>query len=599
MKPKFSENIFNNKFTLTACFLIFCLAVIAFLPSFTSSFQFDDYDQIVNTNLKNISAIQIIKTYPATRWLVFLSLKANASLHGYNVFGYHLVNFIIHLISVFLIFKITELLFYFIRRNKPTAISYFSPQLVAMFAAAIFAVHPLQSQPVIYITQRLMLSASLCYLLAIYCFAKGYLPGKSKIAGWIGAVISFLIGAFCKEIIVTMPVILILLTWLFLQPPDFKSWTKKNWILMIIISIFIIIIPAVIFMNIIKWDFNQLKQTWNSVGGALYINTPGLNRYTYILTQTKVLLKYIGLFLWPVGLQIDPDVKLCAEWYSPIFLLSSATIIVSIIISWLLRKIAPLILWGLLFYFIVMIPQSSIIPTPDLMFEHRAYLGVAGLIWAFIGIICLITRYISYRNIKFFVRSFAVIIILILTILTFHRANVWKTAESLWADAYSKSPEKSRVVNNYVNALLNNNNKSNAINILEKKLNSSESVPPFIITTLANIYAQSGELKKAYELYYKSLKADYTNQETRYNIALISHALGNHKKALYHARVLHNLYPEDSDPYYLLGVIYAPKPKKFVAATNCFSIYIQKNPNGENAESAKILLNKLIKSKEK
>ena len=98
MKQKSLERIFSSKFTLTACFIIFCMAVIAFLPSFTSSFHFDDYDQIVNAKLKNISAIQIIKTYPATRWFVFFSFKANASLHGYNVFGYHLVNFIIHLI---------------------------------------------------------------------------------------------------------------------------------------------------------------------------------------------------------------------------------------------------------------------------------------------------------------------------------------------------------------------------------------------------------------------------------------------------------------------------------------------------------------------
>lgn len=598
MKKYLSENS-SNKLALPVFFLILFLAVIAFLPSFTSSFHLDDYNQIVNANLENISPAKIIKFYPATRWLVFLSLKANATIHGYDVFGYHLVNFILHLISVFLVFKITELLFFFIRKNYPAAVFFLSPKLAALFAAAVFAVHPLQSQPVIYITQRLMLSASLCYLLAMFSLARGYLPGKSKFAGWIGAVAAFLIGAFCKEIIVTLPVILILLTWIFLQPPDFKSWTKKNWFLTIGLSIFIIAIPAVIFMNIIKWDFHQLRHAWNSMGGALYVNTPGLNRYTYVLTQAKVLLKYIGLFFFPIGFQIDPDVKLCASWFSPAFLLSSFTIFFLLVIAWFLRKIAPLILWGLLFYFIVMLPQSSIIPTPDLMFEHRAYLGVAGLIWAFLGIVCLFTRYVHYKSVKFFIRSCAVVLILFLALLTYNRSTAWKTELSLWADAYSKSPKKSRVVNNYVNALLNNNDESNAIIILEKKLNSSESVPPFLITTLANIYARNNELEKAYKLYFQSLKADYTNPETRYNLALISHARGDHKKALYHARTLWKLYPENADTYYLLGVIHAPYENEFTAATNCLSVSLNKDPDGENAASAKTLMKMLIKSKEK
>ncbi|RLD11973.1 MAG: hypothetical protein DRI44_02345 [Chlamydiae bacterium] len=595
---KIYKKIEYNKFTLSAFFIIFLFAVVAFLPSFNSSFHLDDYAQIANAHLENLSFAGVFKNYPATRWLVFLSFKVNTAINGYNVFGYHLVNFLLHLISVFLIFKITELLFFFIRRNIPVATSFISPQLASIFAAAVFAVHPLQSQPVIYITQRLMLSASFCYLLALYSLARGYLPGKSKITGWLGAAAAFLIGAFCKEIIVTLPVILILMTWLFLQPPEFKSWTKKNWFLTAGISFLIIAVPVVIFMNTIKWDFNQLKSAWHSIGGALYVNTPGLTRFTYILTQTKVVLKYIGLFICPVGLQIDPDIKLCATLYSPAFILSSVSILFLLIISWLLRKASPLILWGFLFYFIVMLPQSSIIPTPDLMFEHRAYLGVAGLIWAFLGIVCLISRYIHYRNIKFFIRSFAVIIILILTLITYNRSNIWKTELSLWADAYNKSPNKSRVVNNYVNALLNNNDESNAIIILEKKLNESKSVPPFIVTTLANIYARNGKMEEAGKLYFNALKGNYKNLEARYNLALISHARGDHKNALYHAKTLWKLYPENADVYYLLGIIHAPYANEFTAATNCLSVYLKKDPKGENTASVKTLMKMLIKSKE-
>ena len=587
----------SKKTNLLVFFFILLFGVIAYLPSFSSSFHLDDYDQIIKNNLKHISTAEVFNRFPATRWLVFFSFKANAAIHGYNTFGYHLINFLIHIFSAFLIFKITELILYFIKRNAPLGAIHLSEKYVALAAGIIFAVHPLQSQAVIYITQRLMLGATLFYLLAMYSFLRGFLPDNSKRQGIIFTIIFFVLGMFCKEIIVTLPVILFLILWLFLQPKAVELWIKKHKLLFVGIVFLILLIPVIVFLNIIKWDLSQLKNTLNSIGGALYANTPGLDRYTYLLTQTKVLLKYIALFVFPIGLQIDPDVSLCSSFISLCFLISFFTILIMVAGAWLLRKKAPMISFGIIFYFIALLPQSSIIPTPDLMFEHRVYLGVAGLIWIFLGILALVAKYITFKYFKIYLYSGIIIIILILTFLTFNRSKIWKNDVTLWADAYEKSPQKARVINNYANALLNNGMQSNAVVVLEKALKENKKIPPYVVSTLANLYAQNGRFPEARNLYLKSLKADYTNPETRYNLALMYYFLGNIKSAKYQAYVLRQIHPEYTDAYYLLGVVYSAENKNFSSATNNLTIYLQKSPDGENAESAKDLMNILLRKK--
>lgn len=598
MNKNMKLKIFKN-FDLAALVIISLLALVAFLPSFYSSFHLDDYDQLIKNNLKHISTVRVFKIFPATRWLVFLSFRANAAIHGYTPFGYHLVNFIIHIFNAFLIYKITSLLLFFIRRNGCGGAVGSSQKAVALFAAALFAVHPLQSQTVIYITQRLMLSATFFYLLSMYFFIKSYLPGKSKTKGLFLTFIFFILGALCKEIIVTLPVVLFLTLWLILEQEKFIAKIKNNKLISLGVIILVAIIPFVVFLNIVKWDVTLLKQALHSIGGALNANTPGLTRYTYALTQAKVLLKYIGLFFYPSGLQIDPDVRLCASCFSPCFFLSFIVILLLIICAWLVRKKTALFSLGILFYFIVILPQSSFIPTPDLMFEHRAYLGVAGLIWMFLGIIIFISKYLNFKSIYLFIKILAVITICLLTLLTYNRAKIWKNEISLWADAYAKSPDKPRVVNNYVNALLNNNEELKAIDILEKKLKNSEKVPPFIVTTLANLYAQNGFFSEAKDLYFKSLKADYTNPETRYNMALMCYFLGDGKKARYHALTLRRLHPENNDANFLLGMVYSMDIRNYSYATNYLSIYLQKEPNGENAESAKTIMKMLERQRNK
>lgn len=564
----------NRNFSIIAFFTIAAVSVLTYLPSFESAFHLDDIESIVNSNIKASSPYEIIKRYP-TRWLVFLSFHANAKFHDYRVLGYHAVNISIHILCSFLFYSFVRLLWHPLRRIYSSAFKNFSPRLTPLFAGLLFAVHPLQSQAVIYISQRLALFAAMFSLLALVSVARGYLHGRSKALGWAGASASIILGFFCKETIVVAPLIIAAFLLIF-YPPDFRKWTWKRWVAVSAVFILLVLAPLVLFLHLSKWDTKTFFQNLESIGGRIDIHTPGMTRYTYAITQFYVIIKYIILFIWPKGLNIDHSVPLCGSFFSIKVLCSFSVFVLFILLSWLKRKTMPLMLLGVIMFLFGILPQSSIMPTPDLMFEHRTYLGNAGLILIFISVF-------SFLNKKIFLRVLAVLLILILSIVTFERSKVWKTETSLWADAYEKAPGKLRVINNYANALINTGKLEPAAIILDKTIKNEEYVFPSFFGLLGNIYVRVGEYDKAVEVYQKGLKKNWSNLYLRYNLALILQMLGKNKLAEYHFRLALRFHPYDPDSRLMLGILYADQLKDYSKATNQFELYLEYFPDNENS----------------
>ena len=115
---------------------------------------FDDYNNIVNNPA--IRTIDITQVGNA-RGLVNLSFALNYLVHGLNLPGYHLVNIILHTLTVLLVFQVSRRIF----RD-----SWWWPLCVAL----VFALHPLQTQAVTYVVQRMAVMAGMFYFLALYLY---------------------------------------------------------------------------------------------------------------------------------------------------------------------------------------------------------------------------------------------------------------------------------------------------------------------------------------------------------------------------------------------------------------------------------------------
>ena len=102
--------------------------------------------------------------------------------------------------------------------------------------------------------------------------------------------------------------------------------------------------------------------------------------------------------------------------------------------------------FGILWLFITISVTSSIITNTILVAEHRVYLPMTGLTFVIVGM----CRHLKRPRIFW---SLAIPIILILSVLTFMRNQVWKDDLTLWAHALEKSPNMSRPYVNYARAL--------------------------------------------------------------------------------------------------------------------------------------------------
>lgn len=216
-----------------ALFLLSLLSALIYSNTFYSSFHFDDIPQIVdNQKIKNISNFY---DFSGTRYIGYLSFALNYKFGGLNVFGYHLVNLLIHIANGFLVYILISLLF----KNLQDAFA--SAPSIAFSSAIIFISHPIQTQSITYIVQRFTSLTAMFYLLAIVCYLKwrlSLLESTRRYLWYAGALLAVVFAMKTKEISFTLPFMILLIELIF-----FKHFTKQRWVSLIPFLLTLMIIP--------------------------------------------------------------------------------------------------------------------------------------------------------------------------------------------------------------------------------------------------------------------------------------------------------------------------------------------------------------------
>ena len=165
-----------------------------------------------------------------------------------------------------------------------------------------------------------------------------------------------------------------------------------------------------------------------------------------------MLLTYLRLFFWPAGQNIDWDYPLATNVLALKTVSSFLFLLVLLVLGFLAYRRVRLISLGIIAFFITLAPTSSIIPLRDVIFEHRMYLAVAFLAMGCVhAYSCGLEgiRKISRRRYAVGIFSSIILLLPLLSGLTYARNEVWLSELSLWADAVKKSPNKARAHNNY------------------------------------------------------------------------------------------------------------------------------------------------------
>jgi len=359
---------------LIAVALIAGVALMAYSNTFYVPFEFDDIPNIINNPNIQIKVFtwerlwQLIKnTYKESiRVFSYFTLALNYYLGGFNVFGYHLVNLFIHIASgvflywfLILTFDLPSL------KEKYGMISY----KVALFAGLIFVCHPIQTQSVTYVIQRMASMAGMFYLLSFVLYVKGRLSiGYRRYYYLGGTVLTYLLGVFSKENVAILPLFIGLYEFYFFQNFDLSPKGKKILyglvLVLLLLGAFGFILWGQRYIHVIREGYQYRTFTMSE----------------RVLTQFRVVLYYVTLLIYPhpSRLNLDYDFPISKTILDPPTTLISISIIVVLIgYSFWTAKKRPVLSFFMLWYFGNLVIESSIFPL-EMVFEHRLYLPVVG-----------------------------------------------------------------------------------------------------------------------------------------------------------------------------------------------------------------------------
>lgn len=584
---------------LVAMALIAAATLCAYWPSFRSPFQFDDFNDIATPYFHLTSPRALIQRYP-TRWIPYLTLLANARLprlqwrhwRPAELVWHHIVNWLAHVGVTWLVYLLTVRL-QLIMRPRGVLGRGGAARHAALVAALLFGLHPMLAQTVIYLSQRATLFMAVCYLGLLYSIAGTRRAHAKGVWHWLGAGIWLLVGFFCKETIVSAPVAAMLLLYLTRRPLQ-QGWHWRSLLWWGLGMALACGAALLLFLHLSHWDMSTMRHNVRSIGGPLHTHTPGLTRRTYAITQITVVGRYLRLAVWPRGLSIDHDVPLMTSlWQGPVVMWGGALLALGVL-AWRWRARLPLFSWGYGFFVIALLPQSSLMPTPDLMLEYRAYPALAGVVWMGVALYGALISAPHCRCWRRIAPALVAGTLTVFAVLTWQRSVIWRSDVTLWYDAWRRAPHKQRPANNLANALLRLNETDAALMVLQQTLAANTSTLPHVIMTLGNIYASRGQFDAATNAYVIALYHDWFNRDLRYNLALTYARMNQRALALNELLWLGHVFPEYADAWLLLGSLCSETPPLLDLATNAFTRYLQLVPHGPAADTARAALDQLV-----
>jgi tetratricopeptide (TPR) repeat protein len=404
--------------SLLAAGVVALAALAAYANSFAVPFLLDDSAAVAfNPSVRSLA--RALSPPPGTpvsgRPLLNVSFAANYALGGRQVWGYHALNLLVHACAGIALLGI-------LRRSfaLPALAGRFGRDgpLLALLAAVIWTVHPLQTEAVTYISQRAESLEGLLYLLALYLFLAG--EGSAS-AGWwrLGSVVACLLGAMTKEVIATAPVIILLYDRTFLAG-TLRGALRLRW-------------RQHLAAAACTWVPLALLASGHGARGVGF--GLGVGAWDYALTSCRSLATYLRLAVWPHPLVFDYGMEIVR---SPSAVLPQGLLVCALLAA------GALALWrrpaaGFLFawFFVVLAPTTSFVPVAaQPTAEHRAYLSLAAVVVAAV----LVLHRALGRRCAALLAAAAVV----LACLTVGRNRDYRSEESIWADTLAKRPSSAR-----------------------------------------------------------------------------------------------------------------------------------------------------------
>lgn len=377
-----------------ACLAALLLALLAYVPGLPGSFVFDDMSSIVRNPAIHIrdlgleSLLQAALSSPGgglMRPLSMLSFALDAYFFGLSPFAFKLTNILIHLANGLLLGLVARELLRTVQERF--ALSRREIEWLSLGVALLWCVHPLDLTAVLYAVQRETALSAFFSALALLSYMVARRHQRTRGGGrwllWLLTPLAVAAAVFSKENAAILPLLFLVIEFTLLRfrgrdgAPNRELWLFYGVFLLLPglgLAALILLHPATLFASYVGRDYTMWER---------------------LLSESRILLDYLRWALLPDLRQLalfHDDIAPSRGLLQPATTLPSCLVVIALLAAAFgLRRRAPLLSFGLLWFFAGHLIESTVLPL-ELAFEHRNYLPLFGLMLGTLGSLYLLAR---------------------------------------------------------------------------------------------------------------------------------------------------------------------------------------------------------------
>lgn len=546
--PKYKIRLFVGVY-----FIIALLCLFSYLNSLSNPFIWDD-DAIV---IKNTLIRDWRLWYKAFAGDLYSGTSSGSNFYRPLQTLYYLIDYHFwqleprgyHITNIFLQFSVSSLVFLLVYA--------FSQEVRISFATAcLFAVAPIHTEAVTYISGRADLLLGLCLLYSLLLFIKSnYAQGKLQKIFLFLSLCLFIGALLSKELAVVFP--LVILAFLFYYAKD--SFKKRGYFIMMVLPFILIDIVYITFrFTLLKFPTSRL---------------PALTKYPIslrIMLLPKIIFTYFKLLILPINLHMSRTLIRPVS-FTGVFLSWVLLVIIFMVCIYILwyKKDKKITAFMLFWFLVFLLPQSGLFPTNAFVAEHFIYLSSISF---FMLISYLLFKYLR----KGLFYPCLAILIFSYGILTYSRNLEWKNPVVFYEKIVRFSPDSFQAHNNLGLEYEHRQWYNEAISEYKRAI---EIMPDLLEahSNLANLYFKQSRFKAAEEEYaiVEKIAPPHKMAEVQNNIGCVYEMQGLWDKALERYGLALRLDPRLNFTHFNLARIYLTKADLNLATEEIMASFSQ------------------------
>jgi Flp pilus assembly protein TadD len=450
--------------SVAALLALAIVTIVAYLPALPGEFQFDDANILRSTQIRGLGAFASAGAWSVlSRPLTAFTFAVDHAVHGFDTRGWHATSLALHLVAVVLAWRLA--------RRMTSRAGVPRSEAAALGAAAVFALHPIQTEAVSYVSQRAEVLGALFTLGGILLLlaadeAPRAVPRAALTAGALGM---HALGLASKPTAAVMPALWLAIATVVPAPEerDLPAWRRLAIRLPAALPLLALSAAAA------SWS---LAGTRGSPDGGL--DVPGAPWPLYVATELRAVPRYLSLLLWPAGQNVYWDVRFSTRLADPSVVAGAAflaAVVALAVAGSRARRAGPAAAaqrtaaLGAVSFLVALSP-TLLVPLAEPFAEHRAYLATLWFALAIVGGGSALLDRVPSRRAPLVVAACAVGLVAALATATALRNEVWRTELALWRDAATKSPASGTTHTNLCRALLATGDPRGAIAACDRAL---------------------------------------------------------------------------------------------------------------------------------